>query len=214
MADKYSNYAELAANETEGVDYRIYADDIETRLAVIAIHAGGIETGTSELARGLSGEGTTDPYPDHSLYLFEGTKAPGSNSDLHITSTNFDEPRARYMVQQATQVLSVHGEAGSEEICYVGGLDTYMRDRIIAALLAAGFDAQIAPAHIAGTDPANICNDTLTRRGVQLELTNGLRRSMFDTFTAAGRWGSRNDRFHLFVETVREEAADMFYMTG
>jgi phage replication-related protein YjqB (UPF0714/DUF867 family) len=53
-------------------------------VAVIAPHGGGIEPGTSELATAIAGD-------DFSLYLFEGLKSAG-NGELHITSTNFDEP--------------------------------------------------------------------------------------------------------------------------
>ncbi|SMO63807.1 poly-gamma-glutamate hydrolase family protein [Melghirimyces algeriensis] len=84
----------------------------------------------------------------------------------------------RYMVQQTTQVISVHGCYGSEQICYVGGLDRSMGRPDHYGAECSRNQCKLVPSDIVGTVPANICNDNLTGRGVQLELTSGLLRSV------------------------------------
>jgi phage replication-related protein YjqB (UPF0714/DUF867 family) len=81
--DKYESYEELRQNEQEH-HFQIHHQEGSSGVAVMAPHGGGIEPGTTEIARGVAGT-------DHTFYAFEGLK-PGGNQDLHITSTNFDEP--------------------------------------------------------------------------------------------------------------------------
>ena len=66
MADKYSNYAELAAAEKEEVDFEVVVVRRDpTRVAVIAPHAGGIESRTGLIAKEIVGA-------EFSLYCFSG----------------------------------------------------------------------------------------------------------------------------------------------
>jgi phage replication-related protein YjqB (UPF0714/DUF867 family) len=52
MAGKYSNYAELAAAEKEGIDFDVVvAKRDPSRVAVIAPHGGGIEPRTGSIAK-------------------------------------------------------------------------------------------------------------------------------------------------------------------
>lgn len=97
MADKYQNYEELRAHERLGADFRIYMRDVDAPVAIIAPHGGGIERGTSELARVISGT-------DYNIYCFEGIKL-NNNSHLHLTSTNFDEPQCLKLVAECTTWL-------------------------------------------------------------------------------------------------------------
>lgn len=205
----YNSFDELKAAEVLGTDYRIRAAHRDTGLIIVGIHAGGIETGTSELVRALSGEGESGPF--YSEYRFEGIKSstsnsiPGStNSSLHITSTQFDEPSLLWLLEQSNRVVSVHGESGTSLITYVGGLDLFIRDRIIASLIAAGFDAEVAVDDIAGVEPTSVTNAGLTGKGIQLELTTAQRSALFGTNTAAQRWATRNGLFHAYVGAVRE----------
>ena len=78
MADLYANYAALAAARQIGVDYRILVRTPPgSRLAHIAIHGGGIELGTTEIADYLAGSASR-------FYSFDGMLSSG-NADLHIT---------------------------------------------------------------------------------------------------------------------------------
>ena len=92
--DRYANFKELKANEREGVDYEICKRFISSAVAIIAPHGGKIEPGTSELAEGIAGA-------DYTYYSFKGLKnEKGANRELHITSSNFDEPIAVGLVEQ------------------------------------------------------------------------------------------------------------------
>ena len=83
MADKYRNFAELARSERSGIDYDVLVRRARPAFAIIAPHGGGIEPGTSEIADAVAGL-------THSFYTFEGLRTSG-NTDLHITSTRYDE---------------------------------------------------------------------------------------------------------------------------
>ncbi|MGB8946501.1 MAG: poly-gamma-glutamate hydrolase family protein [Streptomyces sp.] len=51
--DTYKSFAELAAHETEGVDWSREAHRVpESDMVHLAVHGGGIEVGTTEVARG------------------------------------------------------------------------------------------------------------------------------------------------------------------
>lgn len=200
MTDTYPNYATLAAAETLGVDYRIRAYHRNPDWAVLAIHAGGIETGTSELARAIAGE--DQPGIPWSEYRFEGLK-PSGNSVLHITATNYDEPECVNLVERHIGILSLHGTTGTEPLTYIGGLDTHTGLHITAELTLAGFDVDAAPPELAGTDPDNIANHGLTGKGVQLEITTAQRAAFFDTNTASQRWNTRNTAFAAYITAIR-----------
>lgn len=171
MVDKYSNFAELAANERAGVDYQIRVEDRGTPVAIIAPHGGRIEPGTLEIAAAIAGDTL-------SFYVFEALRAGGKRGSLHITSTRFDEPQALALVGEAQKAIAIHGRAddGDPFTVGVGGLDTALRDEIVAALMVAGFEAAVVTqGNLAGRDKANICNRGMAGAGIQLELPRTLR---------------------------------------
>ncbi|MER1275488.1 poly-gamma-glutamate hydrolase family protein [Bacillus velezensis] len=207
-ADKYRNFEDLRANEDPG-NYSIFTKDLETPALILAPHGGGIEGGTSELARELSGS--------YSTYLFEALKVPGA-SDLHITSTHFDEPQALDMLGRHDLTISLHGYASSEKHTLVGGTDRELAAKMTDALNSGGFSAELlaSNAPLAGTNPNNIANRNRTGKSIQLEISTGQRRSMFDKFSITGRAGSKNAEFYQFTnliakfvdENVNEMAGD------
>jgi phage replication-related protein YjqB (UPF0714/DUF867 family) len=81
-------------------------DNTETQKIIMAIHGGGIEPGTSEIALATAGyhPATLTPAADghglHDFWLFEGLLSSG-NGDLHVTASNYDEPIATELVQNA-----------------------------------------------------------------------------------------------------------------
>ena len=138
---------------------------------------------------------------EHTYYCFEGIK-PRRNYSLHITSDNFDEPRALAAVERARTVVTIHGAGGSERVVYLGGLDGALRARLISALDASGFAAAEDPsATRQGTGKTNICNRGRSGRGVQIELPLGLRKQMFHQ-SAPGLWHP-NAICERFVAGVR-----------
>lgn len=193
--DKYANFKALEQCETEGTDYEIRSRKGISRIAVITPHGGGIEPGTAEIADAIAGN-------EHTFYAFKGSKASG-NMDLHITSTKFDEPRAVRMVKTADIVLTIHGCQETEEIVYLGGLNYDLTERIKTNLARAGFRTAKSPVQeLKGTNPDNICNRGRTGRGVQLEISRGLRKRMFDR-QHRSETTEPTDIFHEFVFAVR-----------
>ncbi len=192
--DCYCNFVELEAREL-AANYRIIACPRPSPIAVIAPHGGGIEPGTSELAAAIAGQ-------EFSLYCFEGRKSDG-NEALHITSTRFDEPQCLAIVAASQVVLAVHGSAEQEEIVHVGGRDSRLARRLCDALNAAGFAAQLDnTADHPGRLEANICNRGRSGRGCQLEISNGLRRTLFAGLKRQQR-KHQTEHFHKFVAAVR-----------
>jgi phage replication-related protein YjqB (UPF0714/DUF867 family) len=198
MADKYRSFTELAKNAEEGKDFRVRLLNGARATAIIAPHGGGIEPGTSEIAVAIAQD-------DLSFYAFEGIK-PNGNGDLHITSTRFDEPRCIRLVTASEQTVAIHGENSDAEVVFLGGRDDALIARIRDSLLSKGFKVEkhSSPA-LQGCDQTNICNRTKNQRGVQMELSSGLRRSFFTEFTSGnGRQNSQTAAFHQFVAAVRE----------
>ena len=194
LSDTYTSFAELTRRAREGRDFRRVVVRQRSSVAVVALHGGGIEPGTSEMARALAGH-------DFALYCFEGLR-PSGNDELHVTSHCFDDPLCLALVEQVRTVVAVHGCAGAQRAVYAGGLDIHLKSRIIDSLQRAGFTAKTDAGDYAGRYVSNICNRGTTGRGVQLELTLGLRRAMFADLTWCGR-ARTTAVFERFVQAVR-----------
>jgi phage replication-related protein YjqB (UPF0714/DUF867 family) len=206
VADLYASYTALAAAKVEGVDYTRTAVSVPgARWASIAIHGGGIEAGSGEVATAVAGNFM-------SSYVFAGIMSTG-NSDLHVTSTNFNEPIALSLVGQSRRTLSFHGYTGTGTAeTAIGGLDTALVARITTALQGAGFQVISAASEIAGVDPLNICNQNLTDAGVQLELSLAQRQAFFpggDTSRTMRESGQRTAAFYAYVNAIQSVFADM-----
>lgn len=191
----YTSFAELTAHERAGEDYLEITRDRGSPIVVLAPHGGGIERGTSEVAAAIAG----DVY---SLYCFEGLKR-GDNDRLHITSTRFDAPRCVALVEEAQIAVTVHGCRDETPLVYVGGRHAPLKQRLIARLRQAGLRAQHDHnrAH-AGRLPTNICNRGRAGRGVQLEISQGLREQLFAGLTRPERQMT-TPRFAALVNAVR-----------
>ena len=194
LLDWYSSFAELSRHEEAGVDFLITLLTGNSGIVVAAPHGGGIEPGTSEIAQTIAAG-------EHSFYGFEGLKLSG-NGRLHLTSTRFDEPIGLSAIRQAEAVLAIHGCRELRTIIYAGGLDLESRRTITNALHLAGFTVGVH-ASLGGTDPRNLCNRGNRGAGVQLEISSGLRRLMFEDLS---RWGRQKTTpvFHRFVNALRE----------
>ncbi len=169
--DRYKNFAQLRNGETEGIDYRICIMERESFAAIIAPHGGRIEPGTSEIAAAIAEN-------IHCLYCFEGLRSR-PHRDLHIKSTCFDEPKCLGLIEQRKIVVAVHGWDRKDKAVDVGGLDVALRDAICTSLNAAGFRSKVVTigSHAASSSK-NICNKGLRGKGVQLEITKGLRKAL------------------------------------
>ncbi|WHX19836.1 poly-gamma-glutamate hydrolase family protein [Streptomyces malaysiensis subsp. malaysiensis] len=202
MPDLYASYTDLAAHQTEGVDYeRRTVPVIGATWASIAIHGGAIEAGSGEVARAV-GAGLMAHYE------FAGIMPANNFDTLHVTSTNFDEPIAQGIVTSSRRCLSMHGYTGTAGVAEtsLGGLDTTTGARVQAALQAAGFRVIAAAQEISGSDPANIANKTTLGAGVQLEMSAALRESFFpggDLSRAMRDSGQRTTVFNAYVNAIR-----------
>lgn len=172
MADKYNSFVELAAHETVGIDYRLRVHTTKSTAVIIAPHGGEIEPGTSQIAEAIAGD-------EFSFYCFEGIKRDRPHGDLHITSAKFDEPEGCRLVANAEVVIAIHGRHDRDDRwnIWAGGMNSALRDRIVAGLANGGFPAVARKPgeSLAGATPANICNRGKTKGGVQLEIPRTLR---------------------------------------
>ncbi|MBY8883593.1 poly-gamma-glutamate hydrolase family protein [Streptomyces sp. PTM05] len=189
-------WADLAARRAEGVEFRrVWRSAPGSTLLHLAIHGGGIEPGTTELADAAAGRA------DH-FYSLEALRSTG-NAALHLTSTRFDEPKALAMVREAEHVVSWHGAGGEAPVTYLGGRDEALRDAIGQALSAAGFAVALAGSDIDASNPRNICNRNARGGGVQLEISTAQRKAFFarGDLSRANR-GRRTAEFSAYVTAV------------
>jgi phage replication-related protein YjqB (UPF0714/DUF867 family) len=199
--DKYKNFEELSQNE-KPEHFQIHYRKGRSNLAVLAPHGGKIETGTSEIADEIAGR-------EHTFYTFYGRRRNG-NRDLHITSANFDEPTGAKVAEQSEKVLAVHGWGKRSEAVCLGGLDDDLKENIQKKLNEAGFSVVDPPAFLAGADPNNICNRGRNGCGVQIEISEGLRRKMFEDYTTEVGRSRTTQIFRKFVSAVREAIAESY----
>ena len=195
----YKNFAELSKAEREHLDFKRRAARRWSRYVILAPHGGGIEPGTTELARAIAGWA-------HSFYSFEGIKLSG-NEILHITSTLFDEPKCVALLNHAKIAMAIHGCDGKEAAVFIGGLHHDLGGRLIESLNAVGIRAFKADGNLAGEQAENICNRARSGMGVQMELSTGLRRSMFAGLGRQERLRTK-PVFKLFARTVRAALAE------
>jgi phage replication-related protein YjqB (UPF0714/DUF867 family) len=196
--DRFTHFADLDEQYMEGVHFCRTAHNRGGAILILAPHGGGIERGTSELARSVAGDNL-------SLYLFEGIMPTARQSQaLHITSTKFDEPGCLKLVGRFRKALAIHGCAGSEPLIYVGGRDVDLKHALIAELGARGHPVQPGTGRFAGVFSTNICNRTSSGKGVQLELSNGLRRSFFDEWRTRQGRKTTTPLFAKLVSDIRD----------
>jgi phage replication-related protein YjqB (UPF0714/DUF867 family) len=167
----YRNFADLKKNQTYGIDYNIVTARRECScVAIVAPHGGGIERGTSPIARSIAGD-------DFNLYLFEGKK-PKSNGELHLTSHCFDEPHCLELIKECEVVVTIHGWGCNVDArILLGGLDSILKDQFLIALNLTGIPVEANRRGLMASNANNICNRGKSGKGVQLELSKPLRNS-------------------------------------
>jgi phage replication-related protein YjqB (UPF0714/DUF867 family) len=187
-------------------------DNAETQAIIMAVHGGGIEKGTSEIALATAGyhPATLIPAVDgHALrdfWLFEGL-LPSGNGRLHVTASHYDDPIATELVRNARRCISLHGctDAQANEKIQIGGRDHELRDIVLEALAAARIPAEITTNPVLDGDvPDNIANKTKIRGCVQLEMGTSYRASLFGTDTRVQRKHTANRKFWRLVRALRQ----------
>ena len=166
-------FCRIKKNEKEDEDYTILYREVNSKIAIMAPHGGGIEPGTVDIADLLAGN-------DYTFYAFKGLKKAG-NKILHINSNTFDEALGLKTSQNALITISIHGSKNKKEMVHIGGKNHELKQKIRHALRTAGFEAEICDVPgLRGIKPLNICNRCKSGKGVQLEISRGLREKMFD----------------------------------
>jgi len=165
--DTYGSFEELKRHEKMNIDYRIWVRDMGSPITIAAPHGGGIEPGTSLIAKAIAAN-------RYNCYCFEGIKRRG-NGHLHITSHLFDEPVALELLSRSRVVVAIHACTGTKGLVYIGGLDARLKDAVADALEGRGIRVSRVPRKFRGVNPGNICNRGATKKGVQLEITRDLR---------------------------------------
>lgn len=195
---KYNNYRQLNENETKGRGYLIHFRHGKSGILVMAPHGGGIEPGTTEIADALAGM-------EHSFYSFDGVKRL-ANWNLHITSRQFDEPIGINIAKNSQTIVTVHGCKEKGKIVYIGGRDLQLKEKIIKAIKLTSFMVIESP-RFPGINELNICNRSRNGRGVQLEISMGLRRTMFQDISRMKR-KKTTKVFDRFISAVRSALSD------
>ncbi|MFL1422139.1 poly-gamma-glutamate hydrolase family protein [Staphylococcus ureilyticus] len=179
--DYYKSMTELYKDTTEGIDWKKDTRNVGKSVLIAAPHGGNIEQGTSELTKLVANNG------DFDYFSFEAIR-PSNNTQLHVTSTNYDDATLHEMIQDRTATISIHGAQGEEQLVYLGGYQSPLRDAIQSQLELKGFVVKIPPEYLGGLSNANFINKVEESTGVQLELTTALRKAFFkdeDTSTAS-----------------------------
>jgi phage replication-related protein YjqB (UPF0714/DUF867 family) len=145
-------------------------------LGLLAIHGGGIEPGTEEIARFVAN------HSGASLYIYSG-RLPAGNLSLHRPSHGEEienRPLVCRFLNHVNTAIAIHGHGRGQKCAYVGGLH---RGMVLAFVELARSalpqyewisDPEIIPPRIRGRNPNNIVN-LPPAQGMQLELPKELR---------------------------------------
>jgi phage replication-related protein YjqB (UPF0714/DUF867 family) len=193
MNDKYSNFSNLNKTEKES-DFEIISKEGKiNEVAIIAIHGGKIEKGTSEIAEVLARN-------NYSFYTFKGKKKSNNFKDLHIKSTNFNEPKALSLVIKSKYTISIHGTGKSKII--IGGHDDKIVKYIEKKLSSNGYELG-KDNNMDASNKNNICNKNALGKGVQIEIPNKLRNKMFADYKKPNI-DNATKIFYTFINIIDE----------
>lgn len=197
--DKYHSMKELQNETIENEDWEIITEDRDSNVTILAIHGGGIEPATTELAHVIANDG------QFNYFAFNGMRTK-ENNELHVTSINYDNDIAMDLVKTSESAITIHGCLGEDEIAYIGGKDNLLKERIVEELSQIGIEVKEAPSHMSGTQDNNIVNCTKNGVGVQIELTSSLRKSLFknNKFNRKSRMDESNwdDKMYDFGQAI------------
>jgi phage replication-related protein YjqB (UPF0714/DUF867 family) len=195
-------------------------DNPEGHKIVLALHGGGIEGGTSEIALAVAGyhpatfARATDCFGLHDLWIFEGLLGD-DNSKLHVTSTHYDDPIALKLVQISKRCLSLHGlsDTAANGKIQIGGRDIELTSIVLEELTDSGIPAAISiDEDTNASNLDNICNKTTTHAGVQLEMGFTYRASLFapGCNTRELRKNNTNAEFCKLVTALRRAMSRVY----
>jgi phage replication-related protein YjqB (UPF0714/DUF867 family) len=172
---------------------------------LFAPHAGGIEPGTSEICKWFN----KNPF---SYYVFEGI---GKNCrELHITSVLFDEPQLIKLLGKKRYAVSIHGMTNTVSVIndadiFLGGLNSELIKLTQINLKNSGFtvssNIELPTSLLSGKEPQNVTNRCQSKMGMQIEISEKLRRLFFngELKRKVGR-SETTALFELFCNSINE----------
>jgi phage replication-related protein YjqB (UPF0714/DUF867 family) len=197
MAGPFRDFSSLVLHLRKDRDYRLRVENRGSEISIVAIHGGGIEPLTSELAGAIAGV-------EYNLYDFQGLR-PFDNAALRIPVARFDEMRLRGLLERSHTTLSIDGVSGDDLVVHLGGRNGRLKAIFSEALSGAGFEIGSLVTRGAAHNPQRFYN--LTRLGgLHLELPHALRRAMVRADLTSFAWQESAGwapRFEEFVEAVR-----------
>ncbi len=163
--------AELVAHE----DVREYMM-LQGRVGIIAIHGGNIERGTEQIAAYIA------KHSNSSLYVIS-PRTEKRDWKFHISSNKINPRESEKLFQFLNHVsaaISIHGHVIKRNVICVGGLNDYLRRKIVESLRE-DFDVVDAVEgggickNLSAVNPRNVVNLT-KEKGVQIEVPLTLRK--------------------------------------
>lgn len=202
--DYYRSMTDLLNDTHGGKDWTKENTNRHSNVLIFAPHGGNIEKGTTELTKAIANKGNYD------YYAFNGTRNK-NNSQLHVTSTNYNDPDLINRNYNKDISISVHGAGQSQgkNTVLIGGRDEKLIQLISKELSTFKFNVQRSLGHLAGIDTNNVVNYNKKGQGVQLELTPDLRKSFFSNGDDSSKarkneknWTSTMDRFATAINNA------------
>ncbi|MGW9856993.1 phage replication-related protein YjqB (UPF0714/DUF867 family) [Staphylococcus hominis] len=202
--DYYRSMTDLLNDTQEGKDWTKESTNRNSNVLIFAPHGGNIEKGTTELAKAIANKGNYD------YYAFNGVRNK-NNSQLHVTSTNYNDSDLIHRNYNKDVSISVYGagQAQGTNTVLIGGRDEKLIQLITRELSAFKFNVKRGIGHLAGLDPNNVVNYNKKGQGVQLELTPDLRKSLFNIGDDSSKvrkneknWTSTMDHFATAINNA------------
>jgi phage replication-related protein YjqB (UPF0714/DUF867 family) len=204
--NEFDNYKALK-KVTHHKDYNILPIRRNSNFLIFTPHGGGIEQGTSEIC-------TTIADDTHSCYLFEGS-LKNNCKRLHIPSHKFDEPKLIELLHEHSYGISIHGmttqakkDVGAD--IYLGGLNKSLIAIATKVLRNYNFDTTnniVNPtSKLSGQDKQNVTNKCAKGEGMQIEISENLRKIFFerDFRKSRNRKGRKTKEFYDFCEAIKK----------
>lgn len=202
MIEPCRDFAELVLSFRNGIDYEIEVIERGSPFCIVAVHGGGIDPLTEELARAVAGRA-------HSLYLFRSLKAE-SRDQLRIPTRRYKEMRLDNMIQRSKTALSIVGCACNDVAVHLGGENRRLKEILETRLIEQGFETGSPVTPGASHSPTRFYNRA-DQGGIQIELGERLRASLLDAPLnpkANQGTGRRNERFDALVGALKDALAD------
>ncbi len=193
--DTFSDMLTLVRSLPSAGNYFIHIDNTHrSRVKIFAPHGGCIEPCTGAIALAVAGN-TLDSF------VFTGVRKRDCFKKLHVTSVSYNEPQCLQLAEEADVAVAIHGCEGKESFIEIGGGNTDITPRLKIYLDESGYAIRQGPSHRKGEDKLNFIN-TAKQKGIQLELSEGFRRSLFVDYP---KHTQRDPKvYYPFIQTLQQ----------